>query len=559
MAFVRLAAPFWLTGKNTKVIRQTLALIVLTVLQIVVAVEITQWTASLFNALEQRSMPGLMTQIGRLALIFAANMIITTFHLMVKRSLTIGWRSWFTKLVIGKWMDKGYHFQITHLAGDHDNPDSRIADDVRIATEDAITLGHSLFYCVLMLGSYTQILWSLSGVITTNWHNIEFHIHGHLVWLAIVYAAGASTLVWWIGKPLTKATNYKQSVEANFRFGLVKARENSQAIALIYGEKNEQQRFGKLFDDIVFAYQQQTKAWVYITLFTSGYSVLSMAFPVLISAPRFIIGAITLGTLMQSAQAFQQMAAALSWPVDNMASVANWRASVERVLSLVGSLDALEKQDTLASKRRIVVTKAEESVLSFYNLCIEKPNGEIIASNVNAKIKLGEKVLISADATTGAKLFKVIAGLWHWGSGYVELPDGDPMFFMPPSPYLPSGTLLSAICYPRAVEEFDIELVKESLVLAGLPSLFSQLDQVDNWDDALSQEIHQRLGLVRLLIYKPKWILLQESLDSLDPNSENNMLELICKQLPDASLLTVTNHCTLNSYCATLHDRWITL
>ncbi|MEQ1528241.1 MAG: SbmA/BacA-like family transporter, partial [Methylococcales bacterium] len=296
--FVKLAGPYWHSKNKNSIRRLTLALIVLTIMQIIVAVEITEWSADLFNALENHSMPGLIKQIGRLVLIFIANMAITTCHLLAKRHLTIGWRSWLTERITGQWMHKGQHYQITHLQGDHDNPDSRIAEDIRIATEEAIALGHSLFYSLLLLGSFTKILWSLSGILTVNMLGFTFTIHGHLVWIAIIYAVGASNLGWLIGRPLTVATNLKQSVEANFRFSLIKARENSQAIALIYGEANEQRRFHLLFQDIIHAYQQQTRAWAGITAFTSGYSVLSMAFPILISAPRFILGHISLGALM---------------------------------------------------------------------------------------------------------------------------------------------------------------------------------------------------------------------------------------------------------------------
>ncbi len=557
MPFVKLAAPFWHSENKTVIRAQSLAFIVLTIMQIGMAVLVNQWSADLFNALEQHSMPGFFRQIGLLVLIFVGSMAITTSHLLVKRQLLIGWRRWLTERITRQWMDKGHHYQITHMQGDHDNPDSRIAEDIRIATEEAIGLGHSLFYSLLLLGSFTTILWNLSGTVTIPF--IGLTIYGHLVWIAIIYAIGASTLGWWIGQPLTKATNYRQSMEANFRYGLIKARENSQAIALIYGEANEQQRFKKLFQDIVLAYQQQTSAWAQITLFTSGYSILSMAFPILISAPRFILGNITLGALMQSAQAFQQMASALSWPVDNMAGVANWRASVERVLSLVNTLDALEQQSNQQDPHRIVLEKADHSILCFHDLSIETSTGEPLVSAINAEIKLGERILISADASTGAKLFKVIAGLWPWGTGKVELPDGDPMFFMPPHPYLPDGNLRDAICYPKDANLFSNDSLKKALDLAGLPDLYKQLEKVDAWDQSLSREEQQRLGLARLLIYKPKWILLQEAFDSLDPESEAMMLRLVCEQLPDATVLTVTNHCTLQGHCAELHHRQIKL
>ncbi|NOT10345.1 MAG: ABC transporter ATP-binding protein/permease [Methylococcaceae bacterium] len=554
--FIRLACPFW-NSENKIIIRlETLAFILLTLLQIGIAVVITEWSAALFNAIEKRSMTDLLTQIVLLLFIFIASMTVTTSHLIVKRRLLIGWRTWLTERVIGRWMNNGRHYEVTHIqTAEHDNPDGRISEDIRIATEEAIGLGHSLFYSTLLLISFSKILWTLSGTIVIDFGFFEIPIYGHLVWVAIIYAVCASILGWWVGRPLTMATDIRQSEEANFRFGLIKARENSQAIALIHGETNEQKRFLSLFQNIIAAYQQQTNAWVRIELFTSGYAVLSMAFPILVSAPRYVLGSISLGALMQSAQAFQHMTNALSWPVNNMAAIAKWRASVERVLSLIEALDCLEQEICHSETHQILVEKPENYVLRLHDLCLSKHDGEIIVSGISAEIKAGERVLISGDAATGAKLIKAIAGLWHWGHGRIELPDADPMFFMPPRPYLPNGTLRSAINYPAAPETYSQDTLEKALSQAGLDHLIDQLDQEDEWETSLSREQQQRLGLVRLLLNRPKWVLLQEAFDSLDPEGEVNMLSVITKELPEATLLTITNQPTAEAF----HERRIIL
>ncbi|MGR8933457.1 MAG: ABC transporter ATP-binding protein/permease [Gammaproteobacteria bacterium] len=550
--FIRLAGPFWHSENKQTIRKLTLILLVLTMLQIAVAVFINRWSADLFNALEQRSMSGLLKQTLVIVLIFAASMTITSAHLKIKRRLQIGWRGWLTERVSGRWMHEGRHYLVTHIhTAEHDNPDGRIAEDIRIATEDAVALCHSLFYSLLLLISFTQILWTLSGVVVLDLGLVAIPIHGHLVWLALLYASGASFLGWWIGRPLVKATDARQTVEANFRYRLVRARENSQAIALIHGEPNEQRRFVNLFHAIKEAYDRQTHAWAHILMFSSGYSVFSMAFPILVSAPRFILGSITLGALMQSVQAFQHMASALSWPVDNMAMLAQWRASVDRVLALVKALDDLEQEIVRPDPNRIQLTKPPGSSLRFKDLCIAQLDGETIAAGINAEIQLGERILIDGDSATGAKLFKAIAGLWPWGCGQIELPDEEPMFFMPPRPYLPSGTLRSAICYPSAPETYDQSALLEALTLAGAEELREQLDQSDSWEKALSREQQQRLGMVRLLLNRPKWILLQEAFDSLDPEGEEQMLRMICQKLPQSALLTITNQPSAEAF----HER----
>jgi putative ATP-binding cassette transporter len=554
--FIKLAGPFW-TSANKRVIRkQTQILVGLTVLQIVIAVLITEWSAALFDALEQRSMPGLIKQAGLLVLIFAASMAVTATHLTIKRHLQIGWRAWLSERVIGQWMNKGRHYQVTHIhTVEHDNPDARIAEDIRIATEDAISLAHSLFYSLLLLISFTKILWTLSGVVHLDLGLINLPIPGYLVFIAIAYAAYASTLGWWIGRPLTLTTNARQSAEANFRFGLVKARENSLAIALIHGEANEKQRFHSLFQDVFEIFNRQTLAWKNILLFNSGYSVLSLAFPVLVAAPRYVLGSITLGALTQSVQAFQQMVSALSWPVNSMAEIAQWRASVDRVLSLVKALDNLEQEMARPDKKRITLEKPPHSALRFHDLCISKLDGEVIVSGINDEIKTGERVLVSGDTASAAKLFKAIAGLWPWGCGRIELPDEESMFFMPPRPYLPDGSLRTAICYPAGPETFSDPAIRDLLQLVGLDDLKEMLDQSDVWEKALTREQQQRLGLVRLLLVRPKWILFQEAFDSLDPEGEKNMLRIIRQTLPEAALLTIMNQPTAEAF----HQRHLVL
>ena len=540
--FVRLAGGFWYSEDEATIRRSTLILVILTVAQIAIAVVINKWSAALFDALEQRSMSKLVTQIGAIFLIFAANIILNATHVKIKRDLQIGWREWLTEHLLSRWMYKGRHYLVTHTEkGEHDNPDGRIAEDIRIATESAIELCHSLFYNLLLLISFSQILWSLSGVVVLDLGIIKMPIYGHLVWLALMYASAASLLGWLIGRPLTSATDAKQTAEANFRFSLITAQEHSLSIAMVHGEGNERQRFRVLFDEIHNAWQQQTKAWEHILMFSSGYSVLSMAFPILISSPRYIWGSISLGGLMQSAQSFQQMASALSWPVDNMTRVFEWRASVERILGLLESLDYLEEEITRPDPRRITLEKTDCSVLAFEKLCINKLNGEEIISCINTEIRAGEHVLITGNFFTGSKLFKAITGLWPWGYGRIGLPDSELLFFMPPRPYLPKDTLRSAICYPTADDAFADNLLESKLKLVGLEELIPQLDCIDTWDKALSRETQQRLGLVRVLLYRPKWIFLQEAFDSLDSAGEEDMLRLICRELPDATLMTVTN------------------
>ncbi|MBK8814270.1 MAG: ABC transporter ATP-binding protein/permease [Methylococcaceae bacterium] len=539
--FFKLAGPFWNSENKFQIRMDTVYLVLLTVMQIVMAVVVTEWNADLFDAIEQHSMSGIVNQFGVLILIFVGSITITTMHLIVKRRLLIGWRLWLTEKVVSKWMYKGRHYQITFMGkNNHDNPDGRIAEDIRIATEEAIAMGHSLFYSLLLLGSFAEILWTLSGTIELNLGLFTVSITGYLVWIAVFYSIAASILGWIMGKSLTEATDDRQTEEANYRYCLIKAQEHSQAIALIHGESYEQNRFLQSFQAIIDTYAEQTAAWKQIQIFSSGYSVVSMALPILVAAPRYIVGALSLGNLMQSVQAFQHMVNALSWPANNMAQIANWRTSVERVLGLVKALDELEHDISCLNSHQICVGKGAKSVLKFNNVSIASIEGETLSLTINTEINAGEHVLISGKFSTGAKLFQAIRGLWPWGNGHIDIPEGERLFFMSPRPYLPTGSLISAICYPKATSSFKRSDIEKLLKRVDLKELIQHLDKEDSWEKLLSREQQQRLGIVRVLLYKPKWIFSQEALDSLSPEGEADMLELLVKEFPDVAILSMT-------------------
>ena len=540
LEFLRLTKHFWSSDKKIRIRTTVFLLALLTIGQMIMAVLFTKWSANLFNALEQHSMHDLVLQIGMLFFLVIIHMALTGSHLSVKRNLMVSWREWLTDHVLSRWMNAGRHYLISPIPIEHDNPDGRIAEDCRVATEDAVSLGHSLFYSILMLVGFTKVLWSLSGVVTLDLGGVQIPIYGHLVWIAIVYSALGSYLGWLVSKPLTGATNKRQSAEAKFRASLLEANENSQAIALIHAENYEREQFRDLFHTIRKVWNEQTKGWRNILMFGTGYSHFSMAFPILISAPRYILGKITLGTLMQSAQAFQHMTSALSWPVNSAGAIAEWRASVERVLSLLHAIESVDEEIAIPG-RYLQVKGGEREALIFRDLTIAKYNGDVLTENINMEIERGDRVLITGDTFTGAKLFRAIAQIRPWGSGTILLPSKGRLFFMPPRPRLPTGTLRSTICYPFVRRVFTDDQIRQALELAGLASLLEQLDKHENWGHILDRAEQQRLGMVRLLINKPHWIFLQEAFSSLEAEEEERMLQLIGKQLPESTILAISH------------------
>ena len=379
----------------------------------------------------------------------------------------------------------------------------------------------------------------LSAALHFRIDGIDIHIPGHMVWVALLYSLTGTTVALLLGRPLVRAANNRQTGEANFRFGLVRGRENALAIALLRGEAEERRRLLGLFSGAARAWDGQTTALTYIFLFTASWSVLSQVFPILVTAPHFIAGVITLGVLMQTAQAFQQMTAALAWPIDNLARVAEWRASVERVQGLHDALQRARLDQETPPAAHIELMRNDAPVLAFHNCSVATPAGEPVVHAFSAEVHQGERLLVSGDATAIGALIKAVAGLWPWGGGCIKLPLDAHPFFMPPRTYLPVGTLRQALCYPASNEAFNDGEIRKALLGVGLDHLAPRLADTEIWDSALSIDEQQRLGFARLLLHRPDWIVIQEATDALDTAGEEEMMRLLKTEFADATVVTI--------------------
>ena len=306
------------------------------------------------------------------AAIILGNVLVMTAHLRAKRRLQVEWRGDLTRRILDQWMIRGRDYRVQRQAG-LDNPDGRIAEDVRVATEGAVDLGHSLFYCVLLLVSFAQILWGLSGSVDVELGAWTFALPGYLIWIALAYAGVGAAVAVWLGQPLERAANLCHNKEADFRFGLASARESGSTIAL---ESIDEARpkVQRQFDGLVAAWTRQTRALAHLIMFSSSWSVLSQAAPILVAAPRYIAGTISLGGLMQTAQAFMQMTQALAWPIENMQRLAEVRASFARVAQLHGSLLELPSDTARTIAENDPSAFAEEGTRDF-----DEENASVVA------------------------------------------------------------------------------------------------------------------------------------------------------------------------------------
>jgi putative ATP-binding cassette transporter len=535
--FVNFALPFW-SAEHKWINRGRLAAVVaLTVAQVAVQAGLNFWSARLYNALERRQLDAFFAQIITFVFLLLASLMVFSVALYVRRKLQFAWRVWLTRTTLSVWMAQGRHYQLGLIIGDHDNPDGRIAEDIRITTESAMDLGQSLLYCILLLITFIKVLWSLSGVVHLRTGNTVIPIHGHMVWVALIYATIGTSMAVWVGLPLVGASNLRQTVEANFRFGLARAREYSESIALIGGDTDERTHLLSLLRGVRLGWQRQTYGLTRIIVFTTAYSVLASPFPLLVAAPRYILGMITLGTLMQTAQAFQQVTAALSFPVDNLSAIAQWRASVERVMALQDALGGLEEK---LGENRIAV-RHDGTSLQFDGVRVTSHEGVPMMQAITAEIGRGEHVLIEGDQQVCHRLMLAITGLWPWGDGKVTVPAPAQIFVATDRPYLPVGTLREAVCYPLGSGACPPEDITATLRRVGLGEWTDRLDLVDNWEQALSVAQQQRLSFARMMLHRPDWIFMADAANALDKAGQQEITALLAAEFPAATVVA-TGH-----------------
>jgi putative ATP-binding cassette transporter len=544
-----LAGPYWISARRRRVRVAVLGLLLLTMAQVALSVWGNFWNRALFDALEQKSVAGVVLQVGVFALILLVSIGVTAAHLMIKRWLQLDWRQWLTERLLRRWLEDGRHFRLQFTAGSHDNPDARIAEDIRIATESAIALGHTLVFSLLSLALFIGILWTASGTLRVPGTTLD--VPGYMVPLAFAYAIGGAALGWLFGRTLVRTSDALQTAEASFRYGLARVREHGEAITLVHGEPRERLGSGVRFADVARDWDRQSWALLGLVSFSTAYGALLPMFPILVAAPQYIAGAMTLGLLMQAAQAFQRVTSALSWPVDNLGEIARCRTSAERVLSLYNDIEALN--GSTGEGPRIERREGIEPRLAVANLTVRDPAGHMVLEHFSARIERGERVLLTGDPVASTSLFKAIAGLWPWGTGVVELPAHARIAFMPQRPFLPAGTLREALCYPEPPEAWDTAAIRYALECAAVAWLGSRLDERADWENVLPLRARQRLGFARVLLQRPNWIVMEEASDAFDARGERLVLEMLRHELPDTTVVTISFHPGLEK----LHDRTI--
>ena len=531
-------------------------MVVLGVVNVGIALWLNIWNRDFFNALDKKDGAELLQLLWILAAIVVSAGIAVAVQLHIKRRLQINWRSWLSHVTVLRWLDAGRQYQLGMMADEVDNPDGRIAEDIRVSTELAVEFAQSILQCVLQLFTFLSVLWILSGTMPIHLFGFAFDLPGYMVWAAVVYAVVGSALTYALGRGLIHAGNVRQSREADFRSGLTRAREHAEGIALMRGEADERERLSGSLFELRAAWNVQTRGQGNLSLLTSALAYLAPVVPLIVALPRYLGGEIALGGLMQTAQAFSSVQWALSWLIDNFPKFAEWRASTDRVVHLHLTLGDLEDDAAAADDARIVVHPATESDrLVMRELGVARPDGEMLVAEAEVEILRAERVLIRGQSGSGkSTIMRAVAGVWPWGRGAIHLPTGA-ITFMPQKPYFPLGTLRDIMLYTAAPEGISDEALKDMLHRVGLDHLRDRLDETERWDHILSGGEQQRVAFARVLVHKPAWIFMDEATSALDEAGQENVMKLLIEELPETSVVSIGHRPGLEAF----HTRELTL
>jgi vitamin B12/bleomycin/antimicrobial peptide transport system ATP-binding/permease protein len=472
--------------------------------------------------------------------------LVAVYGTFLNQWLQIRWRRWLTRQYLDDWMgDRTYYrMSLTSRPGGEgtDNPDQRISEDINSFVSNTLSLSLDLMSNVVTLFSFLGILWSLSGSITI----LHVTIPGYMVWVALIYAVAGTWLTHLIGRPLVRLTFNQQRVEADFRFALMRLRENTEGVALYHGETEERGELASRFTGVVANWWQIMRRTRSLNMLTTGYGQVANIFPIVVAAPRYFSGAIALGVLTRISDGFGQVQSAMSWFLNNYANLASWSATVERLGTFKRSIDAARAHAGEGPRRQ---TEGQEVVMDDVSLFL--PTGKPLMEHARLRLRPGESIVITGASGAGkSTLFRALAGIWPYGSGTITLPAGASLF-LPQRPYLPLGTLRRAATYPGDATTISEAALVAAMTDCGLAHLLPQLEDHRNWTQILSGGEQQRLAIARALLLRPDWLFLDEATANLDPEAEAALYALLRQRLPNTTLISIAHRESV----AKLHDR----
>jgi putative ATP-binding cassette transporter len=474
--------------------------------------------------------------------------LVSVYAVYLNQWLQIRWRRWLTRHFLDEWLADRAYYRLSLTANPRgtgtDNPDQRISEDLRDFTTNTLSLGIDLMSNIVTLGSFAGVLWSLSGTL----HVMGVGIPGYMFWVALIYSALGTWVTHLVGSPLAVLRFLQQRYEADFRFSLVRFRENVEGVALYGGEREERTWMANTFHSVILNWWDLMRRIKLLNALTSTYSTLVMVFPYLVAAPRYFAGQILLGGLMRTGQAFGQVQGSMSWFVNSYSQLATWSATVERLATFERAVAAAR-----AASGTGVLSEPNPAApaLALHDVNLALPGGEPLLADQSLAFAPGERTVITGRSGSGkSTLFRAIAGIWPFGSGRIERPMGT-YLFLPQRPYIPLGTLRHAVCYPAPDSAYDDAAIKQALADVGLAHLVDKLDLEENWTLRLSGGEQQRLAVARALLAKPDWLFLDEATANLDREAETALYRVLAQRLPRTAIISIAHQETV----ARFHER----
>jgi putative ATP-binding cassette transporter len=541
----RLIQPYW-NSEERWMARGLLAVVVgLNLGQVYLSVLFNDWNGRFYDSLQQKDLPRFWHELLIFSILAFSFIVVGVYQYYLRQMLIVRWRRWLTERYLVNWLADRVYYRMELARRGTDNPDQRIQEDLGNFSAQTLGLGLDAMSSVVTLCSFFLILWNLSGPLSFTLGGMRISIPGYMLWVAILYAGVGSVLTQRIGHRLSGRYFDQQKFEADFRFSLVRLRENAEGVALYRGEADERERLSERFGRVLGNWYAIMRLNKRLLWFTTFYGQLAVIFPILVAAPRYFSGAITMGTLFQISNAFGQVQTALSWFISAYTDIANWRASVDRLTSFDRAIaEAAEN-----GRGGIELDPGQGPDFNLENVSLRLPGGKPLISAANAKIVAGEHLLISGRSGSGkSTLIRAIAGIWPYGVGKILIPRLARMLFLPQRPYVPIGSLRHAVTFPASPGSFSDPEIVAALTACALGDRALSLDEEDHWDRRLSPGEQQRLALARALLQKPDWLFLDEATSALDPELEAELYKLLLERLPNTTLVSIAHRTSLEAY-----------
>jgi putative ATP-binding cassette transporter len=548
-----LAAPYWRSEEKWTAWGLLGAIVTISLGLVYMLVLLNDWQRDFFNAIQEKQSEDFFALLLYFSFLAAVFIVASIYRTYLQQMLEMRWRIWLSKQYLGDWLGEQVFYRLELTGRGTDNPDQRISEDLRQFTSNTLSLGLGLLREIVTLVSFVVILWSVSGPLSFTVAGSAVTVPGYMVWAALAYAIVGSVLTHYIGRPLIGLNFQQERLEADFRFGLVRLREHAEGVALYRGEAPEQR---SLLDRLERVRENWWALMLYtkrLGAFTIGYNQIAVIFPYFVAGPRYFAGAIKLGELTQIANAFGQVQSSLSWFVDSYGQLANWKASVDRLITFHQALQDAHAE--VREQRGIRRESAPGSELRVDGLDLALPTGRLVLADESLTVRSGERVLVTGPSGSGkSTLFRALAGIWPFGRGRVRVPAGARLLFLPQKPYIPIASLRDAVSFPAVAGTFTDAEISSALAAVGLESLVSRLDEAQNWNMRLSGGEQQKLALARALLIRPDWLFLDEATSALDDASERRAYAVLESMLPGTAMVSIAHR----PAAAGFHGRHVT-